>query len=111
MGDDGHIHVDIRVPGSNAAVRNLLAGTFGLAADLPSTVTTGCRQRVPFAMTSPRPDRVTCLPCREYAQRQHLRFAERLEHLAALPGSPVTPAQAARAAARHREIASRFGRP
>lgn len=80
----------------------------GLAGDLPAEVTTGCGVRVPYAMTSPRPDRVTCLACREHARSEHLRLAEWVERLAGMPGAPVGPVQAAEAAARHRELAARF---
>ncbi|MGP4091319.1 hypothetical protein [Streptomyces sp. KR55] len=62
-GFDPHVHVESKVVQGDAAVRNLMASTFGLAGDLPSHVTTGCGLRVPYAMTSPRPDRVTCLAC------------------------------------------------
>ncbi|MGC0340930.1 hypothetical protein [Streptomyces sp. SLBN-8D4] len=59
-------------------------------------------------MTSPRPDRVTCLACREHARSEHLRFADDIERLGALPGSSVTPADARRAAERHRALAEEF---
>jgi hypothetical protein len=52
VGDaDPHIHVDVKFRG-DVVVRDVLASTFGLAADLPATVTTGCDLRVPPAMTS-----------------------------------------------------------
>ncbi|MFD0852209.1 hypothetical protein ACFQ07_08250, partial [Actinomadura adrarensis] len=70
--DDPHIHVQVDVVGGDAAVRDMLASTFGLAGDLPSVVTTGCGLVVPFAMTSSRPEKVTCLPCREHARDEHL---------------------------------------
>lgn len=107
-GKDPHIHVERRVVRSGAAVRDLLASTFGLVADAPSTVTTGCGVDVPYAMTSQRPESVTCLACREHAHHEHLRFADQLERLGRLPGSPVTAHQAAQAAARHRDLAARF---
>ncbi|NYI04373.1 hypothetical protein [Allostreptomyces psammosilenae] len=107
-GNDPHIHVDSKVLQSDAAVRNVLASTFGLVGDLPSHVTTGCGLRAPYAMTSPRPDRVTCLPCREHARREHLRFAEQVERLSGMPGSTVSPAQGKLAADRHRDLARRF---
>ncbi|MFJ9004075.1 hypothetical protein [Streptomyces canus] len=105
---DPHIHVEVKVVRGEAAVRNMLAATFGLAGDLPSVVATGCGLRVPYAMTSPRPDHVTCLPCREHAGAEHLRFAEEIERIGGLPGSSVTPADARRAAERHRALAERF---
>ena len=109
MGEnDPHIHVEAKVVRGEAAVRTMLAATFGLAGDLPSTVVTGCGLRVPYAMTSPRPDRVTCLPCRDHARTEHLRFADEIERLGRSPGSSVTAAEAARVAQRHREIAEGF---
>lgn len=106
--DDPHVHVVAKVPSDDAAVRNALASTFGLAGDLPGVVTTGCGLRVPYAATSPRPERVTCLPCREHARREHLRFAEEVEHLSAMPGSTISPAQGQLASAHHRDLARRF---
>jgi hypothetical protein len=64
--------------------------------------------RVPYAMTSPRPDKVTCLACREHARREHLRFAEEVERLGSMPGSTISSAQAKLAADRHRELAEKF---
>ncbi|MDQ0760639.1 hypothetical protein [Streptomyces canus] len=106
--DDPHIHVEVKVVRGEAAVRNMLAATFGLAGDLPSVVPTGCGLRVPYAMTSPRPDHVTCLPCREHARSEHLRFADEIERIGGLPGSSVTPAEARRVAERHRALAQGF---
>ncbi|MFF5990323.1 hypothetical protein [Prauserella flavalba] len=108
--NDPHVHVGKDVVHGDAAARNLLASTFGLVGELPNTVTTGCGSTVPYAMTSPRPESVTCLPCREYARARHLRLAEQVEGLARMPGSPVTAAQAHEAATRHRDLANRFGR-
>ena len=73
--DDPHIHVgsDLNLDG---AVRNVVASTFGVAGDLPSVVATGCGLRVPRANTSRLPERVTCLPCREYAHRRFLNYAD-----------------------------------
>jgi hypothetical protein len=59
-------------------------------------------------MTSPRPGNVTCLACREHACSEHLRFADEIERLSRLPGSPVGAAEARHAAARHRALAERF---
>jgi hypothetical protein len=106
-GGDPHIHVDVKLRG-DVAVRNLLASTFGLVADSPATVTTGCARRVPPAMTSVHPEKVTCLACREFAHRQHLTLADQMDGLGRMPGSPLTPDQADEAASRHRQIARRF---
>ncbi|WP_369159684.1 hypothetical protein [Streptomyces sp. R02] len=107
-GRDPHLHVAAAAGRDAAAVRGLPASTFGLAGDLPAEVTTGCGVRAPYAMTSPRPDRVTCLACREHARSGHLRLAEWVERLAGMPGAPVGPDHATEAAARHRELAARF---
>jgi hypothetical protein len=105
---DPHIHVERNLH-RQAAVRTMMASTFGLVSDLPSQVTTGCGVRVPYAMTSPRPEKVTCLPCREHAARWHAMTAEQFEQMnapvgLALPGDDLT-----QAAARHRDQARRFG--
>jgi hypothetical protein len=105
---DPHIHVEQQVLHADAAVRGMLAATFGLAGDLPTEVTTGCGRRAPYAMTSARPESVTCLPCREHAHRQHLRYAEQAERLTGMPGLQISPTQASAAAERHRELARRF---
>lgn len=107
-GNDPHIHVQSNVLHDDAATRNVLASTFGLAGDLPDLVATGCELRVPHAMTSPRPDRVTCLACREHARREHLRFSEEIERLSRMAGSTITPAQGKLAADEHRDLAQRF---
>ncbi|MFD3311280.1 hypothetical protein [Streptomyces sp. NPDC058694] len=107
-GRDPHIHVEAKVARGDAAVRNVLASTFGLAGDLPSVADTGCGLRVPYAMTSPRPDSVTCLACREHARREHLRLAEMVERLGLMPGSAISGAEAKQAADRHRDLAERF---
>jgi hypothetical protein len=107
-GDDPHIHVQVDVVGGDVAVRDMLASTFGLASDLPSVVTTGCGLEVPFAMTSPRPEKVTCLPCREHARDEHLRLADQVERLGLMPGSPVAPDQVRQAADAHRDLAAKF---
>ncbi|WP_229071202.1 hypothetical protein [Actinoplanes sp. DH11] len=104
---DPHVHVDARL-GGEVVARDMLASAFGLAADLPSEVRTGCGRRVARAMTAVRPESVTCLPCREFARDAHERLAEQVETLGAMPGSTVSPEQAAAAAASHRDRAARF---
>ncbi|MCW6006188.1 hypothetical protein K1W54_16595 [Micromonospora sp. CPCC 205371] len=104
---DPHIHVDVKLR-STVVARDILAAAFGLAGDVPATVTTGCGVRVPLAMTSASPERVTCLPCREYAHGQHVLMADQFDEFARLPGLAVTYDEAARAAAWHRDVARRF---
>ncbi|MEV5824979.1 hypothetical protein AB0L25_05325 [Spirillospora sp. NPDC052242] len=105
---DPHVHVEVNLH-ADAAVRDLMASTFGLAGDLPSRVTTGCGLRVPYAMTSPRPESVTCPACRRHAHRRHLRLADEAERIGRMPGmSAGDGAGAVGAARRHREIAERF---
>ncbi|QOV33689.1 hypothetical protein IM697_26220 [Streptomyces ferrugineus] len=105
---DPHIHVERSVTRYDARARNLLAGTFGRVGDLPETVDTGCGLRVPYAMTSSRPESVTCLACREHARAQHLRLAEQIERLGSMPGAALTADQAGQVADHHRDLARRF---
>ncbi|WP_336083457.1 hypothetical protein [Nocardia sp. SSK8] len=105
---DPHIHVERKVVEAGADVRNLIASTFGQAADAPSVVTTGCGIDVAFAMTARRPEAVTCLACREHARREYGRFADQVERLGAMPGLTVTGAQIAAAVARLRDLAERY---
>ncbi|GGO18041.1 hypothetical protein GCM10010116_36380 [Microbispora rosea subsp. aerata] len=105
---DPHIHVEQNVMRAGAAYRNLLASTFGRAPDAPSTVTTGCGLRAPLAMTSIRPESVTCLACREHAGRELLRYAEQVERLSRMPGAPLPGDQAAKAVRWARDLAERF---
>ncbi|MER6063036.1 MULTISPECIES: hypothetical protein [unclassified Streptomyces] len=103
---DGHIHVEAQ--GDAAAVRNVIAATFGLVGTLSAETTTGCGLRVPRARVSRHPERVTCLPCREHARDRHRRLADRLEVLA---GPTADRTQVERAAAHHRDLARRFAAP
>ncbi|MCK9896859.1 hypothetical protein [Frankia sp. AgB32] len=105
---DPHIHVDNRVLQTGAAYRNLVVASVGSAPDAPTVVTTGCGLRVAYAMTSRRPESVTCLPCRNHAEREHLRFAEHVERLGRLPGSPMAAGQATGAARWARDLATRY---
>jgi hypothetical protein len=104
---DPHVHVDVKL-GGEALTRNLLASTFGLMSDVPATVTTGCGVAAPRAMTSASAAAVTCLACREFAHREHLRLADQLDRLGTLPGSPLDAGQSAAAAAHHRTLARQF---
>lgn len=105
---DPHIHVELKIAQAHAARRNMIASTFGLVADTPSVVTTGCGLRVPYAMTSPRPESVTCLACREHAHREYLRFADQIERLSRMPGMSITSDQATKATERLRDLGKRF---
>ncbi|MFF5113600.1 hypothetical protein [Streptosporangium sp. NPDC000509] len=103
-----HIHVDQKVMQASAGGRNAMVLTLGLVPDSPSVVTTGCGIQVPYVMTSPRPESVTCLACREHAHREHLRWAEQVERLSRWSGAPFTGDQAAEAAKWARDLAKRF---
>ncbi|WP_433516593.1 hypothetical protein ACQP2T_14085 [Nonomuraea sp. CA-143628] len=105
---DPHIHVEQKVMQAGAAFRNMIVSTLGAVPDAPSVVTTGCGLQVPYAMTSPRPESVTCLACREHAHQEHLRFAEQVERLSRMPGAPFTGDDAAKAAQWARDVAKRF---
>lgn len=108
---DPHIHVDRKVLEAGPAVRNLLSSVLGRVTDAPGVVTTGCGLDVPYAMTSPRPESVTCLACREHAHREYLRFADQVERLGRpgqIPGTDITGDQVAQAVARLRDLARRF---
>ncbi|WP_449066263.1 hypothetical protein [Planomonospora algeriensis] len=75
--NDPHIHVDQKAMQASAGGRNAMVSVLGLVPDSASVVTTGCGLQVPYAMTSPRPESVTCLACREHAHREHLRYETR----------------------------------
>jgi hypothetical protein len=105
---DPHIHVDVDLH-ADVAVRNMMSATFGLAGDLPSHASTGCGLQVPYAMTSTRPDNVTCLACREYAQRRYLELAAYVGRLSRTPGTDVDIRErAALATEQYLDIARRF---
>lgn len=107
---DPHIHVEQRVLEAGPTARNLIASMLGRVPGAPSVVTTGCGLRVPYAMTSPRPERVTCLPRREHARSEYLRFAGQVERLGRgpAPGVNLTGDQVADAVRRVRDLAKRF---
>jgi hypothetical protein len=106
--DDIHIDTKLR---ADLAVREMLAATFRLAADAPATVTSGCGQQVPLAMTSGNPGVVTCPSCRAFAQREHLRLAAQVAEWGLMPGSAISAETAMTAAAKHRELAAKFAGP
>ncbi|MFF0493487.1 hypothetical protein ACFYTQ_31090 [Nocardia sp. NPDC004068] len=105
---DPHIHVDRKVVAAGADVRNAMVSVLGFAPDTPGAVTTGCGVRAAFSMTSARPEKVTCLPCREFAAAAYRRLADQVERAARMPGVNITATDAATAATRLREIAARF---
>ncbi|HEX6359106.1 hypothetical protein [Actinophytocola sp.] len=108
---DPHIHVEKKVVETGAEFRNVVASTLGHVLDAPTVVTTGCGHQVPYAMTSQRPESVTCLACREHAHREYMKFADQVEHMCQMPGlniAGITPESAAEAVARLREVAKRF---
>ena len=109
MGEiDPHIHVDQRVLRGGPDIRNLMSSMLGRVPDAPSVVTTGCGLNVPYAMTSARPESVTCLTCREHACREYWAFAEQVERLGSLPGMNVSAGKTAGAAQWLRDLARRF---
>jgi hypothetical protein len=109
MGEtDPHIHVEQKVVQAGAAFRNVIVSMLGRVPDAPSVVTSGCGLEVPYAMTSPRPESVTCLACREHAHREYLRFADQVERLGQTPGMIITATDAAEAMERLRDLAQRF---
>jgi hypothetical protein len=105
--DDPHIHVERKVVQAGADVRNTIASMLGRVPDAPSVVTSGCGRQVPYAMTSPRPESVTCLPCRDHAHQEYLRLAEQIERMRG-PGMPISGDQADKATAWLRDRATRF---
>ena len=107
-GQDPHIHVERRATHGHAALRHLLAAEFGLVPASPAAIETGCGRRVPYAMTSARPESVTCLACREHAYREHLRYAHTMESGDVLPYLDVNARGALERARWHRDLARRF---
>ncbi|GAA2578369.1 hypothetical protein GCM10010411_08590 [Actinomadura fulvescens] len=82
----------------------------GRVPDAPSVVTSGCGLQVSYAMTSSRPECVTCLVFREHAHSEYLRFAEQVERLwhGPMPRVNVTGDQLSEAVERVTELAKRF---
>jgi hypothetical protein len=105
---DAHIHVEQKVVQAGAEVRNAITSMLGLVTDAPSVVTTGCGLQVPYAMTSPRPESVTCLACREHARREYVRFADQVERLSRMRAMNITADQASKAVERLQDLAKRF---
>ena len=109
-GTDPHIHVQRKVLEAGPTVRNLVSSMLGRVTDAPSVVTTGCGIEVPYAMTSTRPEAVTCLACREHAHAEYVRFADQIERLGSgpMPGVNLTHGQVTGAVQRLRDLAKRF---
>jgi hypothetical protein len=105
---DPHIHVERQVMRAGADFRNAVVSLLGAVPDAPSVVTTGCGLQVAYAMTSSRPESVTCLACREHAHREYQRLADQLGRLSGMPGTKVTLDQAAEFMARLQDLATRF---
>jgi hypothetical protein len=108
---DPHIHVEQKVAEAGADFRNAVTSLLGVVPDQPSVVTTGCGRQVAYAMTSPRPESVTCLACRKHAHREYLRLADQFERLGNPPGlavTGVTKDQMSEAVKRLRDLAARF---
>jgi hypothetical protein len=103
-----HIHVEQKVLEAGPTVRNLVVSMLGRVTDAPSVVTTGCGVQVPYAMTSARPESVTCLACRDHAHREYLRFADQFERMGSMPGISLTGDQVAEGVQRLRDLAKRF---
>jgi hypothetical protein len=112
--DDPYIHVAADL-GMEVYARNMLASTFGLVTDTPSDVPSGCGRRVARAMTSRRPESVTCLACREHAAQRHLRLAQQVRRLTrgqgygVSEGYGVSAARVRQAVEGHQDLARRFG--
>ncbi|WP_344049392.1 hypothetical protein [Streptomyces thermoalcalitolerans] len=112
MGEsDPHIHVTAKTGRDDGAVRDVPASTFGLAGRPAEPRPHRMRSARALRDTSPGPDKVTCLACREHARREHLRLAEWVERPGVMPGAAISPAQAKQAAVRHRELAGEFAEP
>ena len=115
---DPHVHAEkTPVPGfGHAATRALIIQATGLVPDLPKTVGTGCGVRRPLAMTSIRPEAITCLPCRDWARAQYLTWAgmarAAAELAAAEPRAAIaaktTPAELLDEERTYRALAARF---
>ncbi len=112
MGEiDPHIHVEQKVAQAGAGFRNVVTSLLGVVPDQPSVVATGCGRQVPYAMTSSRPESVTCLACREHAHREYLRLADQFQRMgdsSSLAIAGVTEDQLTEAVKRLRDLATRF---
>lgn len=108
---DPHIHVQRNVAEAGPDYRNVVTSVLGVVPERPSVVTTGCGREVPYAMTSSRPESVTCLACRDHAHREYQRLADQFERLgdpAGLAATGSTGTQLSEAVDRLRDLAARF---
>jgi hypothetical protein len=87
---DPHIHAEkTPAPGfGHVAMRLIITEATGFVPDLPKTVGTGCGLRRPLTMTSTVPEKITCLPCREWAAAQLLQWAQFSACLVPLTAEP-----------------------
>ena len=95
---DPHIHAEkTPMPGfGHASVRAIITEATGLVPDLPKTVSTGCGVRRPIAMTSTRPEAITCLACRVWARAEYLLWAGMAHAAAELAAAEPRAAVAAK---------------
>jgi hypothetical protein len=115
---DPHIHAEkTPMPGfGHAAVRAIITEATDLVPDLPKTVTTGCGVRRPIAMTSTRPEAITCLACRDWARAEYLLWAGMAHAAAELAeaepraamAAKTTPAELLDEERTYRALAARF---
>jgi len=79
-------------------------------------VGTGCGVRRPLAMTSTRPEAITCLACRDWARAEYLLWAGMVRAAAELAdaepraavAAKITPADLRAEERTYRELAARF---
>lgn len=71
------------------AMSDLISRAIGVAPDLPKTCGTGCGKRRKLSDTTTVPEKVTCLPCAEWARAQNIEWAEMHEALFALPDAEI----------------------
>lgn len=64
-----------------------------------------------MGFTSRLPETVTYLPCRDYAYRGYLAYADDIERLGPMPGMDITAAEIARAVGAARQMAMTFIEP
>jgi hypothetical protein len=109
---DPYVHAEkTSLPGfGHKAIQALLADALGVIPDLPKTVGPGCGLRRPFTSTSTVPEKITCLPCREWLRGECLFWADTAARALELAGRPGFPtAEDLRGEERiYRALAARF---